>query len=329
VFVSRPAPIVLIILVVVAILLCAIVAGFYWATGPSLRCHRPTEGPAEPGWSARIVASGGRDRCYYLYTPPQYDPGQPLPLVFSLHGFMSNPNSHALITKWHKLAKEEGFLLVYPQGTEYPQRWDAGETWGVSDTDDVQFYHDMLADVASLASVDESRIYVNGFSNGGGMTVDLGCKAADTFAAMGTVSAAVVATEDCAPDRPMPAIVFHGTADPIVPYEGGEMGGWLLRQAARATNAPPAFAGVEDWVAYWAESNGCDLTPRPFREQGDARGIHYSECGANAEVILYTIEDGGHSWPGGFPIPGVGKTSRDIDATEEMWKFFQMHTLGE
>ncbi len=327
--VSRPAQLLLIVLVVVAVLLCAIVAGFYWATGPSLRCERPAEGPAEPGWSARVFASGGRDRCYYLYAPPQYDPNQPLPLVFSFHGFLSNPDSHAMITKWHKLAAEEGFLLVYPQGTEYPQRWYAGETWGTSDTDDVQFYHDMLADVTSLASVDESRIYVNGFSNGGGMTVDLGCNAADTFAAMGTVAAAVVATEGCDPSRPMPAIIFHGTADPIVPYEGGEMGGWLLRMAADVTNAPPAFVGAADWAAYWAENNGCDMTPGTIPQQGDARGIRYTGCDANADVTFYTIDEGGHAWPGGFPIPGVGKTSRDIDATEEMWKFFQAYTLED
>lgn len=327
--ISRPVQIALIIAVIVVVVLCAVIAGFYWATAPALRCDRPAGGAAEPGWSARNVSSGGLDRCYYLYAPPGYDPGQPVPLVFAYHGFFSNPDSHALITKWHELAEQEGFLVVYPQGTEFPQRWYAGETWGTSDIDDLQFYYDMLADVVSIASVDPARIYVNGFSNGGGMTVDLGCNAAETFAAMGTVAAAVVATDDCEPARPMPAIVFHGTADPIVPYEGGEMGSPVLQWAAGVANAPPAFVGVEDWVAVWAQNNACDPTPETMAPQGDARGIRYTGCDAGADVVLHTIEEGGHAWPGGFPIPGVGKTSRDIDATEEMWEFFQQYTLDD
>jgi polyhydroxybutyrate depolymerase len=324
---SRFVQVVLTISVLVAVLSVASVAGFYWATGPALRCQKPAEGPPEAGWSARTVSSGGLDRCYYLYTPKKYDPVRAAPVVFSFHGFLSNPASHALITGWRRLADEHGFLLVMPQGTGFPQRWYAAETWGTEDIDDVQFYQDMLADLSFQASVDQNRVYVNGFSNGGGMTFDLGCNAGDTFAAMGTVAAAVVTTEDCSPSRPMPAIVFHGTADPIVPYEGGEMGSPLLKAAAEITHAPPVFVGVEDWVAFWAEGNGCDPEPGTITQQGDVRGVRYSGCLDDAEVDFYTIEEGGHSWPGGFPIPGVGKTSRDIDATEEMWEFFQAHAL--
>ena len=324
--VSRFAQFALVIAVILIVLSCAVLAGFYWATGPSLRCHQPAEGPAEPGWSARAVSSGGLDRCYYLYTPKGYDPARAAPLVFSFHGFLSNPDSHALITGWRKLSDEHSFLLVLPQGTEFPQRWYATETWGTRTTDDVQFYMDILAGLNSVASVDQARVYVNGFSNGGGMTFDLGCRAGDTFAAMGTVAAAVVTTEDCNPSRPMPAIVFHGTADPIVPYEGGEMGSPLLQAAAEITHAPPVFVGVQDWVAFWAEGNGCDPTAETIPPQGDASGVRYSGCDGDAEVVFYTIDEGGHSWPGGFPIPGVGKTSRDIDATEEMWEFFQAIT---
>jgi polyhydroxybutyrate depolymerase len=328
--VSRFAHIVLTLAVLLVVLSCAVVAGFYWATGPAIRCQVPDEVAAEAGWSSHVVSSGGLDRCYYLYTPRQYDPTLPAPLVFSFHGFLSNPASHALITGWHRLAEEYGFLVVYPQGTDFPQRWYASSIWGASPgTDDVQFYRDMLVDVKRQASVDLSRVYVNGFSNGGGMTVYLGCEAADTFAAMGTVAAAVVATEGCEPSRPMPAIVFHGTEDPIVPYEGGELGSEALQVAAMVTHAPPTFAGVEDWVAFWAQGNGCDPAAEAIPPQGDASGVRYAGCQDGAEVVFYTIDEGGHTWPGGFPIPGVGKTSRDISATEEMWRFFQTHSLED
>jgi polyhydroxybutyrate depolymerase len=299
----------------------------YWMVGPAVRCELPEEATAEAGWSARTLVSGGLQRCYFLYAPPEYDSIQPLPVVFSFHGFLSNPESHALISGWHKLAAQEGFLVVYPQGRKFPQRWDSGETWGNSDVDDVQFFRDMLDDLSSAAAVDRSRVYVNGFSNGGGMTVRLGCEVSDLFAAMGTVAAAVVSMEDCNSSRPVPAMAFHGTADPVVDYEGGEMTGWLLRWAAGVTDAPTYFVGAEDWVATWAEGNGCDPTPEIIPPQGDAGGVRYTGCDEDAAVILYTIDGGGHTWPSGWPIPLVGKTSKDIDATEELWAFLKEYRL--
>ena len=159
------------------------------------------------------------------------------------------------------------------------------------------------------------------------MTVRIGCEAADLVAAMGSVAGAVVSMEDCNPSRPVPVMAFHGTADPVVNYEGGDMRGWLLRWAAGVTNAPTYFVGAEDWVTTWAEGNGCDLAPESIPPQGDASGARYVECDGDAAVVFYTINGGGHAWPGGWPIPLVGKTSKDIDATTELWAFLQQYTL--
>ena len=318
---------VVIALLGILVLVVAVVAGTYWMVGSAVRCVFPEQSAVEAGWAARTLVSGGQERCYYVYAPPGYDPDQPPPVVFSFHGFLSNPESQALISGWHKLAEQEGFLVAYPQGQKFPQRWDSGDSWGDSDVDDVEFFRDMLDDLSSVAAVDHSRVYVNGFSNGGGMTVRLGCEVADLMAAMGTVAAAVVSMEDCGPGRPVPLMAFHGTTDPLVPYEGDEMQGWLLRWAAGVTNAPTYFVGAEDWVATWEEGNGCDPTPEIILPQGDASGKRYADCDEEAGVILYTIDGGGHAWPGGWPIPFVGKTSKDIDATEELWQFFQGYRL--
>ncbi len=299
-------------------------AGSYWGTGPALRCALPRQGSVEIGWSARIVVSDGRERCYYLYVPPSHDPTQPAPLVVSLHGFLSNPESQAWISGWHKLAAEEGFLVAYPQGTAWPQRWNAGATWNAG-VDDVQFFRDLLDDLSRAAAVDRSRVYVNGFSNGGGMTTRIACEAADLVAAIGTVAAAVVELPGCTPIYPVPVLAFHGTADPIVPYGGGDMRGRPLREGAKQTRAPTHFVGAQEWTAQWAESNGCALEPESIPPQGQVWEKRYTSCEEGAEVILYTIEDGGHTWPGGGPIPLVGKTTQDIDATEEMWRFFQAY----
>jgi polyhydroxybutyrate depolymerase len=323
---SKLSRIILIVVVGILLLLCAIVAGTYWAVGPALRCNRPAQGPAEPGWSFRTVISDGLERCYYLYAPPSYDPAQPAPLVLSFHGFLSNPNSHALITKWHQLADEEGFLVVYPQGTQFPQQWEAGPAWGTG-VDDVQFFLDMLTDVSAVASVDPTRIYVNGFSNGGGMTEFIGCEAADQVAAMGTVAAAVATTKDCDPARPVPAMVFHGTADPVVIYDGGKVKHRIMRLIAESVDGPTNFVAAKNWVDMWAQHSGCDPTLKVMDAPEGVRGWHTTGCDEDADVFFYAVEGGGHTWPGGLPIPGVGKTSNKISATEEMWRFFKRHSL--
>lgn len=312
----------LILLAALLLLGCAVVAGFYWGTGPSLGCEVPAQRSAEPGWSARTVLSGGRERCYHLFVPPGYDPARPVPLVVSVHGFLSNPDSQAWITGWHRLAAREGFLVAYPQATSWPQRWNAGADWNAG-VDDVGFFRDLLDDLTGVAAVDRSRVYVNGLSNGGGMTVRIACEAADQIAAIGTVAAAVVDLQDCAPAGPLPLLAFHGTADPLVPYEGGDVHRRPLREGAELTRVPSRFLGAEAWTARWAEGNGCEPTPEVIPQQGDVRGVSYTGCDQGADVVLYTIEDGGHTWPGGPPIPIVGKTSDDIDATETMWQFFQ------
>lgn len=319
---------ILIVLVVSLFLVAAIVIGTYWMVGPAVRCKLPEQALPREGWTARTLVSGGRQRCYYLYSPPGYAAERPLPVVFSFHGFLSNPESQALITGWHKLAAQEGFRVVYPEGQSFPQRWDSDVAWSDPEVDDVQFFRDMLADLSSVTAVDRARVYVSGFSNGGGMTVRLGCEAADQIAALGTSAAAIVSMDDCRPSRPVPLMAFHGTADPIVNYEGGEMQGWLLRWLAHTTRAPTSFVAAEDWVATWAAGNGCAPTPESIPPQGDASGVRYVGCDEDAAVVFYTIDGGGHAWPGGWPIPGVGKTSKDIDATDEMWEFFQEYRLA-
>jgi polyhydroxybutyrate depolymerase len=116
----------------------------------------------------------------------------------------------------------------------------------------------------------------------------------------------------------VPAIVFHGTADPIVPFDGGLV-----------DNGRFDFPPIPDWVAGLAQFNSCDAMPIEIPATGDVSGIQYHNCEQDADVIFYTIAGGGHSWPGGRPLPEIitGATSTDIDATQAMWEFFQQHPL--
>jgi polyhydroxybutyrate depolymerase len=122
----------------------------------------------------------------------------------------------------------------------------------------------------------------------------------------------------CNPSRPVPVIIFHGDADPIVPYWGG-------------TVSPQKYTmpDIANWVANWARFNGCGSQPVDLPASGEVSGIHYTNCDQNADVEFYTIHGGGHSWPGGKALPKflVGHTTHDIDATQVMWQFFQKHPL--
>jgi polyhydroxybutyrate depolymerase len=268
------------------------------------------------------LVSSGEKRQYLLYVPDVYDPQKRTPLVVSIHGFAEWPAHQAQISRWNDLADEQGFIVVYPSGTDFPKRW---RTTGLASTSgdpaiDVQFISDLIDKLESEYNIDPARIYANGLSNGGGMSYLLACKMADRIAAIGSVAGAYTYPLDqCNPSRPVPMIAFHGDADPVVPYLGGP---------SRSFEIP--FPSIPDWMQGWAERNQCQTTA-PIAQDGEISGMTWTDCSQNAEVIFFTIAGGGHSWPGGEPIPEwiVGKTSQAIDATRLMWQFFEEHPLEQ
>ena len=266
------------------------------------------------------IISSGETRRYLLYVPESYDPGSPTPLVFNIHGYAQWPANQKDISNWNDLADEEGFIVVYPMGTGLPLHWATGAAVDQSPEamKEVTFFSDLIDKLTTEYNIDPQRIYASGLSNGGGMSFMLSCTLADRIAAIGTVSGTYLYPwESCKPARPVPLIAFHGVVDEIVPYYGGP---------SRMFDVP--FPNIPDWMAEYARRNGC-TAEKQLPEQGQVTGWHDTGCNQNADVIFYTIADGGHSWPGGDPLPEfiVGKTSQEIDATRAMWQFFQGHPL--
>lgn len=262
------------------------------------------------------LLSSGERRRYLLYVPESYNPSVPTPLVISIHGFAEWPAHQMQISGWNDLADQFGFLVVYPMGTSFPLRWRA--TGGAaSSPQDVIFISDLIDKLSGEFNIDSARIYANGLSNGGGMSFMLSCQLSERIAAIGSVSGAyLLPWEECNPERQVPAVIFHGTADPIVPYEGGP---------SRAFDIP--FANIPQWVGVLAERNDCDPILRDLPRSGSVSGFEYENC--QADVVFYSIEGGGHSWPGGEPLPEfiTGPTTQDINATQVMWEFFQEHPM--
>lgn len=267
--------------------------------------------------SDTFIVSSGIRREAIVYVPKGYDHAKPAPLVITLHGAGGWPRQQMELSRWNELADREGFLVVYPAGmaNSGPRIWRMG---GAGETRDVQFIADLIDALRKTYNIDPKRVYANGLSNGGGMSFILSCRMPDRIAAVGMVGAAQLAPwRSCNDDHAVPMIDFHGTADPMAPYDGGSS--WVA----------PNLPSVPRWAANWARRNRCAHQAIETNVNAEVTRREYTRCAEDASVVLYTIRGGGHTWPGGQPLPEwfAGRTSTSIDATREMWAFFKAHPL--
>ena len=267
------------------------------------------------------ITSFGTRREYLLHVPPSYKPSIPAPLVITIHGFAEWPAHVMRISGWNKLADQEGFIVVYPSGTGFPKHWRVMTRSESTDAAlvEVKFITDLIDHLEKTYNIDPSRIYANGFSNGGGMSHVLAEELSARIAAVGIVAGALIYPfQNPNGRRRLPLIAFHGVADPIVPFMGGPTRYFAI-----------PFPPIPEWMEKWARQNGCNQAPLQLFRSAHVTGIQYSDDTGNKDVVLYTIEDGGHAWPGGLSIQKflVGKTTTEINATELMWQFFKEHPL--
>ena len=266
------------------------------------------------------VHVGGRTRRYLLHRPPR--PAAPGPLVILLHGDAGNPRSVQRITGMDALADQEGWWVVYPQGSGWmdwpPRSWNAGTCCGYARNarvDDVAFIRALIEALERAHPIDPARIYAAGLSNGGMMAHRLACELSDRLAAVAVVAGALTVPA-CAPAHPVPVLMIHGTADRYVPYEGGR---GVLEPTGRLD--PP----VETVSRFWVSQNGCTGAPSVQRT-GRVTRADYPGCAERAHVVLYTIDGGGHAWPGGrrgwrFGAP----PAPEVSATRWIHEFFVQH----
>lgn len=263
------------------------------------------------------IVSSGEQREYLLYVPNSYVSTSPAPLVISMHGAGLWGAAQMEVSQWNEVAEREGLIVVYPTGLRGhgPAHWRGDEDGGR----DITFIADLIDTLAAKYNIDPARIYANGLSNGGGMSFVLSCTLSDRIAAVGLVEAALFRPVSWCPDRRLvPMIAFHGTADRFTAYTGGTS--WVA--------AHHVFPNIPRFTADWARRNRCEPTPVDAAVVGGVRR-EYANCADRADVVLYTIVGGGHTWPGGGPLPEwfVGPTNTDIDATSLMWEFFREHPL--
>lgn len=282
-------------------------------------------------YSGRIPLQVGEfKRFYRIHVPPAYDGKTPLPLVLVFHGRSELARDIAEITRFSKLADRQGFIVVYPVGIR--EHWNDGRIatpiFAAGNYDDVGFIATLLQRLEGSLAIDMNRIYATGMSNGGMFVQRLACELDGTFAAIGPVAGTlpVDITPRCTPKQPVSVIEFHGTNDAYVHWQGGS-----VRAVGGKTLSVPKT------VAHWRALDHCAETPDieygPHNDPDEPQRVRrerYGSCREGTEVVLYAIEGGGHTWPGGpdDPLLFAGAVNRDISATNLIWRFFSEHPKG-
>jgi polyhydroxybutyrate depolymerase len=282
---------------------------------PSERVTACTGKEAEPLDGTWTVAVGNDVRVFRVHVPASYDPTHATPVVLNFHGLGSDASQQEQLSGMIAKADREGFVAVHPEGLGAKQSWNAGECCGfASETkvDDIGFVIEMLDALESRLCVDSHRVFVTGMSNGAFFAQRVGCELASRVAAIAPV-AGVLAEPTCEPSRAIPVIEFHGTLDPYVPYDG---------------DAEIGLASVPATFAAWAERDGCSEALTQSYDDHDSFCWTHESCAAASAVTLCTVQGGGHTWPGGEPLPDLGYTTPYLSATDAMWMFFQAHPMS-
>ena len=274
----------------------------------------PATATATPGETSESIMVDGLLRTYERHIPPGYDGTTPLPVVFDFHGLGGTGAGWKGSTAWAQLADQHGFIAIWPDGID--NSWNAGRCCRGAfeqNIDDVGFVRAMLEALKADACIDEKRVYATGCSNGGAMSFKLACDAADVIAAVAPVDFDCVTNTInsvdepscgmCTPARPITEIQFRGTADSLVPYEGGIRPGGMT-----------VHAGAEQTFAEWGGINMCSGDAVPFAYQAGCQT--YPTCGGDAETVLCTVQDGTHC--GSYQSFGIAQLA---------WETFERHAL--
>jgi polyhydroxybutyrate depolymerase len=283
-------------------------------------------GSAVPaGSSEHTLTVDDRERTYRLYRPAALDLAKPVPLVVMLHGAAGTGEQAEEAYGWTEEADRGGFVVAFPDGVK--------RAWAVSEhccgqpvrqgVDDVAFVEALVGALRDRMPVDPARTYVTGISNGGLLAYRLACDT-DLFAAIGAVATTLAG--ECESPAPVSVLHIHGLRDETMPYRGGpgkRDNGGTGRNPVKIDGPP-----LTELMAKWRDLDDC---PAPTERTEGPVTRSTASCAHGRAVNLITIADAGHQWPGGKPNPraeqllGLEPPSTALDATAEIWKFFEAH----
>ncbi|MBU1426170.1 MAG: polyhydroxybutyrate depolymerase [Gammaproteobacteria bacterium] len=269
----------------------------------------------------RHLSDGSRDRTYLLYRPAQLSRLTPVPLVIMLHGGFGSGSQAESAYDWDEKADAQGFVVAYPNGIA--RSWNAG---GIccgpalrKKVDDLGFLTRLIDAVSQSENIDAQRVYIAGMSNGAAMAYRYACEGTYPIAAIGPVAGSF--SYPCPKPHPVSVIAIHGLNDQHIPFAGGQ-------GSKGVTNG--AWASVPQTLDGFRAVNDCQ--PPVAQKQGLVH-TDISSCEQGREIVLITIDEAGHQWPGGKARKGIVQRllsgdppSTTMDATAALWNFFQRHT---
>ncbi len=293
------------------------------------------------GSQYKQVVYDGLQRSYWEYVPAKLQEAKDAyPLVIVLHGGGGTGKYMIALTRFNRLATEQGFMVVYPEAIE--KRWNDGRNFQEyksqrENIDDVGFISALIDRLATQYPVDLERVYVAGISNGAMMTHRLATDLSAKISAAAMVAGNIPENyfSKGIPSKPVPIIIMNGTEDQLMPWKGGELGFNKGR-----------VVSTEQTVNFWRKYNKCETSGqtvyKPDRDPNDGTRVRvdsYKNKDGKTMVMLYVIEGGGHTWPGAPPqlpqapqaIPkeAVGLMSSDISGSDEIYNFFKQYSRNE
>jgi polyhydroxybutyrate depolymerase len=282
------------------------------------------------------ITVDGLQRTYHYYVPTSYTSKKKLPLMLSFHGRGSNSLEQIGLTGYEQVAEKEGFIVVFPKSTQiedvpvasegHKRQWNDGRPDTpsyIKGIDDVKFTSQLIDLFANDYNIDTDRVYATGMSNGSIFSNRLAVELSDKIAGIGGVTGPlanqVAATS--LTENPVTVVLVMGDTDPVVPYGG----------------VPGYLFSAKETIDYWVKHNQTVKKPRisylPQTVPGDLTKIRrdvYSGGKYGTEVILYKVEGGGHTWPGGpqYAHPNlIGFASQQMNASEVIWNELKTHKL--
>jgi polyhydroxybutyrate depolymerase len=278
----------------------------------------------------RQLNVGGVVRTYELHIPAGVrDIGRPVALVVALHGGSGTGAQVRQQLQLDRVADREGFVVAYPNslGQGWARRWNDGRVfadrrYAGPEPDDVAFIRALIKELATSHTVDPTRVFATGVSNGGMMSFRLACEASDLFAAVATIVAQFPTelVQACKPSQPFGVLMVTGTADPLVPFAGGPIGG----KGGRGS-----VVSADETFALLRRVNGCAIAAKTADQRGAIEIVGVGDvCAGGRKAWHYRMRGAGHQIPlraaARQPLieRWLGPRNGDIEASEEIWTFF-------
>ncbi len=281
--------------------------------------------PAANALNAHSIKHHGKARSYYT-AYPAHQLTKNMPVVIVLHGGGGNGQNAAAMTGFDKLAVQEGFIAVFPDGNARGRMnlrtWNAKHCCAYamkSQADDVGFLTAVIDDVVKRFDANADAVFMTGLSNGGMMTHHYAAARPDKLKAAAPVISGLFGDE-VMPHKAVPMLIINSVLDKSIPVDGGHTGGRAKNQWDGTPFKPISYQG-----AFWAANNGCEVSG-PNTTKYQLYQVDKFDCPINADVMHYITYDGGHSWPGGQKgTKRADGPSEAFNASSLIWSFFSTY----